>query len=147
LTSASARIPASRHSSTAAAPWRFESFLRSVPEDHAEVREPRHLRAQRAKQRDVLRGVRQMIVAADDVGDLHVRVVDAHAEVDSSGCPSTGPSAKSSSASGGNSTRPRIRSSTTIVLGRHPEAHDVPLAGGPRGGSLSAGSIARPAPE
>ena len=47
LKSASGRMPASRHSSTAAAPWRLESFLRSVPRIMPEVRELRD-RARRA---------------------------------------------------------------------------------------------------
>jgi hypothetical protein len=51
------------------------------PEDHAEVRELRDRRAEGAEERDVLGRVGQMVVAADDVRDPHVRVVHADAEV------------------------------------------------------------------
>ena len=50
-------------------------------EDHPEVRERRRLGAERAEEGDVLRRVREVVDAADDVGDPHRHVVDADREV------------------------------------------------------------------
>ncbi len=50
-------------------------------QDHRHVRELRHRHAQRFVDVDLARGVVDVIVAADDVGDAHVPVVDHHREV------------------------------------------------------------------
>ena len=51
------------------------------PEDQRHVRELRHRRAERLVQQHLLRRVRDVIVAADHVGDRHVDVVDDDREV------------------------------------------------------------------
>ena len=50
-------------------------------EDHRQVRERGHGQPQRLVDEDLARGVRQVVVAADDVRDAHVRVVAHHGEV------------------------------------------------------------------
>ncbi len=59
--------------------------LRELPavlaEDHRQVAEHRRRQAQRLVDEDLARGVRQVVVAADHMGDLHVRVVAYHGEV------------------------------------------------------------------
>jgi hypothetical protein len=50
-------------------------------EDHPEMREPGQRGAEGPEERHMLRRVRQVVVAPDDVRDPHVRVVDADAEV------------------------------------------------------------------
>ena len=50
-------------------------------EDERQVGEPRRLVAERPEQQDVLGRVRQVVLAADDVGDLHRGVVDDDREV------------------------------------------------------------------
>ena len=58
------------------------AHLRAVRvEDEREVGEPGHLVAERLEQQDVLRRVREVVLAPDDVADLHRRVVDDHREV------------------------------------------------------------------
>ena len=52
-----------------------------VAQDHRQVRILRHGRAQRLEDVDLARGVVDVVVAADDVADLHVPVVHHHAEV------------------------------------------------------------------
>ena len=56
-------------------------FLPVRPQDHRQVREARHRRAERFVQIDLARRVVDMIVATDDLGDAHVDVVDHHREV------------------------------------------------------------------
>ena len=63
------------------APWRFESFLPSGSENHGQVREQRHLGAEGLVDEHLARSVREVVVAADDVGDAHVHVVADHGEV------------------------------------------------------------------
>ena len=59
------------------------AHLRAVlVQDQRDVREARRLRAERAIELDVLRRIREMILAADDVGDLHLDVVDHIHEVE-----------------------------------------------------------------
>ena len=50
-------------------------------EDERQVAERRDVVAERPEQQDVLRGVRDVVLAADDVADRHVRVVDDDREV------------------------------------------------------------------
>ena len=50
-------------------------------EDERQVGEPRLGMAERPEQQDVLGGVREVVLAADDLADLHRRVVDDHGEV------------------------------------------------------------------
>ena len=50
-------------------------------QDHGQVREQRHLGAERLVDEHLARGVGEMVVAADDVGDGHVHVVADHSEV------------------------------------------------------------------
>ena len=58
------------------------AHLRAVGvEDERQVGEARHVVAQRPEQQDVLGRVREVVLAADDVGDLHRRVVDDDREV------------------------------------------------------------------
>ena len=58
------------------------AHLRAVRvEDERQVREARHVVAQRSEQEDVLGRVREVVLAADDVGHLHRRVVDDDREV------------------------------------------------------------------
>ena len=58
------------------------AHLRAVRvEDERQVREARHVVAERSEQQDVLGRVREVVLAADDVGDLHRRVVDDDREV------------------------------------------------------------------
>ena len=53
------------------------AHLRAVLiQDERDVREARRLRAQRAVKLDVLRRIRKVILAPDDVGDFHLEVVD-----------------------------------------------------------------------
>ena len=49
--------------------------------EHPEVRELRHLGAERAEERDVLGRVGEVVVAPEDVRDAHVDVVHADGEV------------------------------------------------------------------
>ena len=56
-------------------------FLAVGAQDHGDVRERRHGRAEGLVDHDLARGVGQMVVAADDVGDLHHGVVDDGREV------------------------------------------------------------------
>ena len=56
-------------------------LLSVVTEDHRQVRVLRHLGAERLEDIDLARGVVDVVVAADDVGDLHVPVIDDDAEV------------------------------------------------------------------
>ena len=51
------------------------------PEDQRQVREPRQRRAERLVEENLARRVGDVVVAADDVGDAHVHVVDDDAEV------------------------------------------------------------------
>ena len=51
------------------------------PEDHRDVGEHRQRVAERLVAEDLLRRVREVVVAADHVGDLHRDVVHDHAEV------------------------------------------------------------------
>ena len=78
---ASGRMPASRNACTEVAPWRLESRLLSARQDHRDVGEDRQRVAEGLVAEHLLRRVRQVVVAADDVGDLHGHVVHDHAEV------------------------------------------------------------------
>src|SRR5690606_3509388 len=51
------------------------------PEDHGHVAVHRRLRAKRAQNVDLTRGVVDVVVAADHMGDTHVPVVDHHTEI------------------------------------------------------------------
>src|SRR5581483_2957299 len=75
LNRASGTMPRSRYSSAEVAP------LLVGAEDQREMGEHRRLAVERAKQQDVLRRVGEMVVAARDVGDLHVDVIDDDGEV------------------------------------------------------------------
>ena len=50
-------------------------------QDHGQVREGGHVVAEGLVDEDLARGVGQVVVAADDVGDAHVGVVADHGEV------------------------------------------------------------------
>ena len=50
-------------------------------QDHGQVREGGHVVAESLVDEDLARGVGQVVVAADDVGDAHVGVVADHGEV------------------------------------------------------------------
>ncbi len=51
------------------------------PQDQRQVAKHRHLPAQRLEKWDVLGGVREVVLAADDVGDAHVDIVADHRHV------------------------------------------------------------------
>ena len=74
-------MPISRYSSAEVAPVRLREPLLVAAEDERKVRERRHGGAERAEEQHVLRRIREVIVAARDVRDLHVDVVDDDGEV------------------------------------------------------------------
>ena len=59
----------------------LRELLPVVAEDHRQVRVERHLRAERGEDVDLARRVIHVIVATDDVGDLHIPVVNDDAEI------------------------------------------------------------------
>ncbi len=128
LKSASGRMPASRHSSTAAAPWRLESFFLSVPRIMPRCANVGNRRAERAKERDVLGRVGEVVVPPDDVRDAHLRVVHADAEV-----VQRVPVGAHEDEIVQGLGRELDAAADQVVdddrLVRHPQAHDVPLAG------------------
>ena len=145
LKSASGRIPSSRHSSTAAAPWRFDSFLRSVPRIM-----PRcanfGIGAPSARKSATCLGVLARWSSPRITCVIRMSASSTQTQKWYSGWPSDRTRTKSSSASAGNSTRPRIRSSTTIVSSgiRRRTTWRSPARARR---SLSSSGIARPAPE
>ena len=64
-------MPSSRNACTDVAPWRFERRALVGAQDHRDVGEDRQRVAERLVAEDLLRRVREVVVAADDVGDLH----------------------------------------------------------------------------
>ncbi len=63
-------------------PSRLLSFLALVIEDERDVGELRRLEAERLVELDVFRGVRKVVLTANDVGDFHLDVVDHVDEVE-----------------------------------------------------------------
>ena len=59
----------------------LRKLLAVGPQDHGQVREVGNRQAQRLVDQNLTGRVRQMVVAADDMRDLHVRVIAHHGEV------------------------------------------------------------------
>ena len=104
----------SRYAVTEVAPWRFERRALSSPRISGTCAKRGRRRAERLVEEDLPRRVGEMVVAADDVRDPHVDVVDDDAEVVDRRCRRCAAMTKSSSSAFWKTTRPFTRSSTTV---------------------------------
>ena len=115
-------------------------------EDHAQVRELRDRRAERSEEGDVLGRVGEVVVAADDVRDAHLRVVHADAEVVQRMAVGAHEDEVVQGLGRELDAAPDQVVDDDRLVG-HPQAHDVPLAGAARGGRSPRAKCSGPRPE
>ena len=134
----------SAKSPTAWAPWRLESLAPSGPWISGMWAKAGHGPAQRLVDQRLARGVVQVVVAADHVGDAHVVVVDHHGEVVGRRAVGAQQDQVVELACSGSVTGPWTRSSITVSPSlRALEAHHVGRVRSParaRGRARASGS-------